>query len=151
MPERRAVEIGAEEEVRAPRPPVPGADETVALHDPPTSGEHQGPGQVGGGLGEGARRVADRDPPPSTGGHVDVVVADREVAHHAQARPGRVEQLVVHPIGEQGEDAVAPGDPAKQLVPGRRAIFRPDVGLAALLDEAQARLRDDPRHEDPGA
>ena len=147
----RAVDVGAEEQVRAPGPPLAGADKAVALGDPPSGGEHQGPGQIGRRLGQRARRVADRDPASSTGRDVDVVVADGVVADHPELWTGRVQQLLVDAIGEQGQDAVAAGHPAEQLIPRRRAVIGPDVGPAARLHQSKAGLGDDPRDEDPGA
>ena len=47
-------------------------------------------------------------------------------------RPGGVEELVVDAVGEQGQHAVAAGDAAQQLVPRRRQLVLPDVGVARL-------------------
>ena len=125
--ERRAVDIGAQQQHRTPRPPAAVADVAVALGQPSRGGHQQRPGQVGGRLGQDARRVADGDPPPGARRDVDVVEADGVVADDLELRPGGVEELVVDPVREQRQDAVAPGDPPQQLVPRRRQLVLPDV------------------------
>ena len=114
-------------------------------------GHQQRPGEVGGRLGQDARRVADRDAAPRAGGDVDVVEADRVVAHDPQPGPGRVEELVVDPVGQQRQHAVAAGDPTQQLVARRRQVVLPDVGVAAGADRVEPLVGDDPRDEDPRA
>ena len=57
--------------------------------------------------------------------------------------PGRVEQLVVDPVGEQREQAVDAANPAEQLVASRWQLVFPQVDLARLANLIQARVRDD--------
>ena len=125
--ERRAVDVRPEQQQRPPRLPAAGADVAIALGHAPGGGHQQRQGEVGGRLGQDARRVADGDAAPRARGDVDVVEADRVVADDPELRPGRVEELVVDPVGQQVSDAVAAGDPAQELVARRRQLVLPDV------------------------
>ena len=126
----------------------PGADRAIALDDAACGREQQRPGEVRGGLGEHARRVADRDASPCAGRHVDVVVADAEVRDDPQLRPGGVEELVVHAVREQREQPVDPGDPAEQGLARRRQLLLPEVEPARLAQRRQALVGDDAGDED---
>ena len=66
-------------------------------------------------------------PRARAGGDVDVVEADRVVADDLELRPGRVEELVVDPVGQQRQDPVAARDASQQLVARRRQLVRPEV------------------------
>ena len=100
--ERRAVDVRPEQQQRAPRLPAAVADVAVALGDAPRGGHQQRQGEVGGRLGQDARRVADRRRRAAAqAGDIDVVEADGVVADDLELRPGRVEELVVDPVGEQ--------------------------------------------------
>ena len=59
-------------------------------------------------------------------GDVDVVEPDGEVADDLELRAGAVEELVVDPIREQGQDAVAALDRAEEDVARRRQLVLPD-------------------------
>ena len=87
-------------------------------------------------------------PRPRALGDVDVVEADGVVADDLEPGTGRVEEGAVHPIGQQGQDAVTTGHPAKQLVARRRELVGPQVHLADGPDCGQPLVRDDPRDED---
>ena len=73
---------------------------------------------------------------------VDVVVADRDVGDAAQLRPGGVEQLLVDPVAQQGEDRVGPGDQLEQLGARGRRLPLVDPHLAGLPQQLERRLRD---------
>ena len=89
--DRRAMDVRPEQQQRTPRLPAAAADVAVALGQPAGGGHQQRPGEVGGRLGQDARRVADRDTAPRAGGDVDVVEADGVVADDPErpARPRR--------------------------------------------------------------
>ena len=78
---------------------------------------------------------------------VDVVEADREVAHHLELRPRGVEQLVVDPVGEEREQAFDPTHPAQKLVARWRQLVVPEVDLARLAEGVQAGIGDEPGDE----
>ena len=82
------------------------------------------------------------DAAPRARGHVDVVEADGVVADDPELRPGRVEELVVDPVGQQRQDAIAAGDAAQELVARRRQLVRPDVGVAGVADRRPALVGD---------
>src|SRR5688572_12991731 len=109
-PQGRAMKVDAHEEHRSPGAPLAIADVVDALRDPARGGREEGEGEVGGRLGQDARRVPRGDAAASERGDVDVVEADGEVADHLQLRAGGVEQLVVDPIGEEAQEAVDAGD-----------------------------------------
>ena len=126
-PERRSVDVRTQQQQRTPRPPLAVADVSIALRQPTCGRHQQRPGEIGGGLGQDARRVADRDPAPGAGRDIDVVEADRVVADHLQRRAGGIQQLVIDPVGQQGQDPVAPGHATEQLGARRRQLALPHV------------------------
>jgi len=139
--ERRAVDVAAGKQIDAPLRPFAAAQEPFALADPTRGGHQQREAEVGGRLGEHARRVADRDAARGARGDVDVVVADGEAADRAQLRT-RIEQ--------RGVDRLRAGDEDAGLaVQARDHLFaRPDVvGVVALdvevLAQVRHRLRED--------
>ncbi len=83
-----------------------------------TRGQDQQEGEIGGRLVEHARRVADRDAELRGGGHVDVVVAHRDVRHDPQPRRTGAQHLGVDPVGEDAHDGVDLAGEADQLVGG---------------------------------
>ena len=89
------------------------------------------------------------DPASGAGGDIDVVEADGVVADDPETRPGGVEERVVHSVGEQGQDAVAPGDAPEQLIAGWWELVLPEVHVACRGDRFQALIRDASGHEDP--
>ena len=93
--QRGVMDVGPEQQHRAPRLPAVLADVVVALGDAPRGGHQQGKGGVGGRLGQHARRYCRRRRRGGCRPDVDVVEADREVADHLELRPGAIEQLVV--------------------------------------------------------
>ena len=120
--------VAAEQQLRAPRPPATGAHIAIAFRNAPRRGHEQRPGQVRGRLGQDAGRVADRDAAPRARRDVDVVEADRVVRNDLQPGPGRVQELVVDPVREERQHAVAAGDPAQQFGARRRQLVLPNVG-----------------------
>ena len=85
--ERRAVHVDAEEVADVEPGPASGAEVGLGVGRAPARGEDQEEREVGGGLVEHPGRVAHRDAELRGGGHVDVVVAHRDVRHDLQ--PGR--------------------------------------------------------------
>ena len=148
-PERRAVDVRSEQQQRPPRLPLAVADVPVALGQAPGRGHQERPGEVGGRLGQDARRVADSDPARGARRDVDVVEADRVVADHLQPRTSGVEERVVDLVGEQRQHPVATGDTPEQLVARRRQVVLPDVGVARGEDRLEPLVGDPSRDEDP--
>jgi hypothetical protein len=149
--DRRAVDVRPQQEHRAPGLPAAGPDVTITLGEPPPGGHEQGEGKVGGRVREDPWCVPDRDAPTSAGGHVDVVEADRVVRDDLELRPRPIEELVVDPVGEERQDAVAALDRVQQLRSGRGQVGLPDAGIAGLEDRRQPVVRDGPGDEDAGA
>ena len=89
-PERRAVDVGAEDS-------WPGSHVCQSplrangdrLGEPARRRHQQREGEVGGGVGQRVGRVADRDAARGGGVDVDVVVADRVVGDRPQVRAAR--------------------------------------------------------------
>src|SRR6185436_7909970 len=104
--------------------------------------------EIGGGLRQDARRVADGNAALRAGGDVDVVVADREVAHDLELRAGTIEELVIDAVREERQDAVAALDGLEERIAGRWQVVLPDLRVTGLEDEAQAVVGDDTRDED---
>ena len=98
---------------------------------------------VGGGVGEHAGRVADAHAPGGARGHVHVVEADREVAHHLQPRGG-VQERGVHAVGEQRHEAVAVADASRAARPAAAAAgpaTRPRRRPAAMASSPASGMR----------
>ena len=112
----------------------------MAIDQPPRRGDEQTEGHVGGGVGQHAGRVADRDAARRRRRHVDVVEADRVIADHLEPR-GRVEQGGVDAIGQQRHQAVTVGDLLADEIVGRRHLLRPDFGVALLAECDRVRRR----------
>ena len=147
--ERRPVDVRAEQEHRPPRRPLPSLHEPRRLGDPAGGSQDQGEGEIGRRLGQRAGGVADGNAPGGTGGHVDVVVANGVVADDEQPGSRPVEQLVVDPVREQGQDSGTALDRGQQLGPARRQVAVPDPGLGHGADRIEAAIRDSPGDEDP--
>ena len=67
-----------------------------------------------------------------------------------QLRAGPIEELVVDPVGEEGQDPVAALDGGEELVPRRRQLALPDRRVGGLADAREPLFGDDARDEDLG-
>src|SRR5882672_2148848 len=136
--EGRMVDVDAEKLVVLPALPVPRAQPALGLGDAPGRGHEQYPGGVRGGLVQHAGGIGRDDASLAARREVDVVVADRDVAHGLETRR-RVEQGGVDAVAAGGEHAVLVGEAPAKLVgaPGR-------VVLLVVFDvESLAQLFDD--------
>ena len=82
--------------------------------------------------------------------YIDVVESNGEVAHDAKLRTRRVEELVIHAVGQEREEAVHAGHPTKKLVTRRRKLVLPEIDLARLADRIEAGFGDEAGDEDAG-
>ena len=139
-PERRAVHVAAEVLHDPPALPAVAAQVGFGVVREAGRGEDQQEREVGGGLVEHARRVADRDAELGGRGDVDVVVADRDVRDDPQPPAGGAgfEHLAVDAIGEQAHDRVGIRRGAHQLVVGERDVV---VALHELVTRVRQRLQ----------
>ncbi len=133
------VHVLAQEPVVLPAlDPVAATHPAFRLGDAPRRRHHHRPGRVRGGVVEHFRRVGGENTPLAAGGEIDVVVADRDVAHGLETRGG-VDDRGVETIGPGGKDAVLVGEPALHLLADQGRIV-----LLVVLDlEALAQLGDD--------
>jgi len=145
-PERRAMHVVAEQQVRIPCAPSRITHEPLRLDDPARDGEHQRPGQVRRCLRQHARRVADGDSAFRRGRDVDVVVSDGDVADHAQLRR-RVDELCVDAIRQQADDAVGVVRSLAQRQVAWRHIAGPQVDVGVLLERRKGITRQPPCYE----
>src|SRR5882724_6865528 len=118
--------------------PVSPAQPALGLGDAPRRRHHYGPHRVRGGVVQDFGRVRGENAPLAAGGEIDIVVADRDVAHRLEARSG-VEYRGVEAVRAGGEDAVLVGEPALHLLTDEGRI----VLLIVLDVEALAQLGDD--------
>ena len=95
--ERRVVHVDAEELIVLPTLPASGPKPALGFGYAPRSGHEQRPGHVRGRVVEYARRIGREDASLGAGREVDVVVADRDVAHGFQSRR-RGERRRVHAV-----------------------------------------------------
>ena len=107
-PENGAVHARPDEHRGRPAAELAGAHHAVALGDAPRGGEQQAEGEIGGGLGEDARRVREDDAACPASVDIDVVDADRDVADDAEARHA-FEEGGVDAVGEERDQAVESG------------------------------------------
>ena len=134
--ERRAVDVAPEQQARVPRAPAALPHQPLRLDDAAGAREHQREGEIGGRLGQHARRVADGDAALARRCNINIVVAHGEVADHAKSRRLR-EEGAIDPVREQADDAVRARDASRQLVVRRRQVAGPQIDLgdgAKLLD-----------------
>jgi hypothetical protein len=88
--------IAAQKQIRPPSGELPGSSELVRLDGSARGREDEQHGQIGGGVGENARCIADDDLVAGRGGNVDVVVTHGVVGDSRQFRLG--EQVGVEPV-----------------------------------------------------
>src|SRR5437762_12771282 len=84
--ESRTVDVATEKERRVPWSPGARANNPVAFADSACDTEDQGKGEVRRRLSQHTGRVRDQYAPLSRRVYIDVVVANRHVAHYADAR-----------------------------------------------------------------
>ena len=84
--DHRAAQLPAQELVRLPAGPAPGAHEPLPLAQPPGRRQHQCHRQLGRRVREHVGRVGDDHAALAARCHIHVVVADREVGDHPQSR-----------------------------------------------------------------
>ncbi len=128
----------------------PSRDVAVGLDHAAGRGHEQRPGEVGRGIGEDVGRVGDHDAAPRAGRHVDVVVADRDVGDHAQARPGR-EQRLVDDLADHADEALLAGQALEQLGPRHGRVLGVRVHLGPAPCELDGRLRQLTGDQDRGS
>jgi hypothetical protein len=133
---------------RVPRLPLAGADLALALVDATRDAEQQREGDVGGGVGQHARRVADRDPAPRGLLEVDVVGPHGQVGHGLDRRGG-VEELGVDALGDDRQQGVGLRGALEQRVAWRRGVVVPHVDLVLGLQALERGERERARDEDP--
>ncbi len=127
--EHRAVHVDAQEVADVEPGPAALAEVGLGVGRPPRRREQQEEGEIGGGLVEHPRRVADRDPELGSGGEVDVVVAHGHVGDDLQPRRARPQDVGVDAIGEDADHRVHVGDRGPQVGggPGLVAVALHDL------------------------
>ncbi len=116
--------------------PAAAAQPALAFGRAPGRAQQQCHGQVGGGLGQDAGRVAHRDAASRRLGYVNIVQAHRKLADRPQARRG-VQQVGIHAVHDGGEDAVGVSGLPAQFLHGRRRFLRPHGHVGNLADDVQ--------------
>src|SRR5690606_33177238 len=90
----------------------------------------------------------DGDAAAAAGLEVDVVYTDGEVAHALELRAGGIEELIVHTVGEHGDDDRGATDELKGLGP-RQLGGRADADLGRGAGQGEGAGRQ-PRTDDEG-
>src|SRR5581483_365600 len=119
--ERRAMYVVPEELLQLPSLPLARAQPRFGFGQPPRRREDQCPGEIGGGVVEHARRVGRHHAARRAGGHVDVVVADRDVAHRFEAGT-TLQQRGVDALGQRNDGAVFVRERLRERVRRERNI-----------------------------
>ena len=105
-PEGRAMDVVAEERVDPEAVPFARAQRRFGVGRSSRGRQQQEEGDVGGRLIEHARRVADRHAQTRGGGHVDVVVADADVADRFEPARSAREDGLVDGVGDRADERV---------------------------------------------
>jgi hypothetical protein len=132
--ERFPPDIGAAVLIEVPALPVPCPDILIAFDDTASDGEHERPGEVGGGFVEDAGGIGDQDAAAGAGGNVHVVVTDGNVSDDAELRRG-AEGVVADSLGEKTDETFFIFDAAEQFVFGRTLLLGPEFAVADGLEE----------------
>ena len=135
-PQRGVMQVAAEQQRRIPRLPPALAHKPIGFDDAARGREQEREREVGRGLGEDARRVADGDAAGRGGGQIDVVVADGDVADDAEARR-RGDERGVDGVGEQTDEAIGIAHALSQHAVGRREIAWPDIDVGVLAQAVE--------------
>ena len=114
-----AAQLQPKVSARVPATPRPGAQIGLDLPEAPRCGQAQRQGQLRGRVRQDIGRVGDGHPALAACVQIHVVVADREVGDHLQARPGSAEQLGIHPHRRVGDDRGRSGRQLSQALRGR--------------------------------
>ena len=150
-PDRGAVDVGPEEEHRPPGSPLTRPDMAIPLGEPARGSHQEREGKIRGRVREDAGRIPDRDAPPRACRHVDVVETDGEVRDDLELRAGAIEEFVVDPVREQGQDPFTTLDRPQEFIARRWQFLVPDTRVTGLNDRLKAVIGNDPGDEDPRA
>jgi len=133
-PQGRSGDGSPEEQKGAPLLKTAFPDHAVAFDHPPRHAEDEGPGEIGGGIGQYSRGVGYEDAALGCSPHVDVVETDRHVRYHPQPGPGGVHDRPIHCIRQQAQQGVLVGHAAPQLVARDGRGFAVEIDLAGFLE-----------------
>jgi hypothetical protein len=126
-PDHRAAQLTSEQLAGLPAAPPPRAHQALSLPQPARGRQHQGDGELRGRIGQHVGSVRHHHPARAARVHVDVVVADGEVGHHAQPRTRGVEQRGVDRHGRVCDQRGGSRNPAQQLLSRRLGAVLVDV------------------------
>ena len=129
--ERGVMYVGAEELFELPTGPLAIAQIALRLADAACCGEDQGPGEVGGGIVKHARGIGRHHAMLGTGGEVEIIEADGDVAYRFQIGAAR-QQRGVDAIDEGGQRPCLAGQSRRQLLGTERHIVLIGVDLEVL-------------------
>ena len=141
----------AEQAGRRPAGPVAGAEQLLALADPPRDAEDQRHDHVGGVVGQHARGVGHDDVPGAGGGQVDVVDAGAEVGEQLQPRPGRGNDVGGDVVADRRHDDVGAGKGVGEPVHIHRDVVEVQLDVEQLGHTGLDHLRQAAGDNDLGA
>src|SRR5690554_963325 len=124
-----AMEILAQEFCGMPALELSLQGKFVGGYDMPTGGQQQGPGNVGGGLGENTGGVADLYPRPMGSGYIDIVVAHCVVGKYFHLSLGGGYNLIVNAIIEETDHSIIFPDNVQELPLAQGAVLLIDIHL----------------------
>ena len=133
-PERGAVDVLAEVLVDGPAVPSTAAQVALALAEETGCRQDQREGQVGGGVVEHARRVADGHAGGRGRLQVDVVVADGDVGDDTQLGSAG-DHRPVDAVGEHTDDGIGVRRRPDELAVGERLVVGPLQDVVAGLGQ----------------
>jgi hypothetical protein len=132
------------------RPPFPLAPAQLAFRFAQSPGDRQdeAPGEVSARIGQHVGRVGRDDAAGAAGVEIEVVVANRDIGHHPELRPGGVQHLVIDAVGQKTDQPLLPGNAFEQFLArnGRSAVVKIDVG--ARLEPGKHRGRNPSGQQD---
>jgi len=128
-------DISAAVLIKVPALPVPCPHILIGFNDAACDGEHQSPGEIGGGFIKDAGSVGDEDAAAGARRNVHIVVANGDVGDNAQLGSG-AKTVVANAFSEQADQAFLVFEAAEKFVFGGALLLRPELAVADGLKES---------------
>src|SRR2546422_879253 len=147
-PQRFAVDVVADKQLRVPGGEFPGARKPVGLHHAARGGHEQGPGKICSGFSEDAGSVRDNDAGSGSRCDIDMIDAHAEIRDYLELRRSR-KQFGVDDIGDHGQCPVSVFEMRDQLALRKNAIAAVNSNLGVAFQSFDGVTKDGPRDIDP--
>ena len=133
-----ATQLGSEHEIQSPALPSTGADQPVALPNPPCNAQDQRPREFRDSLGQHIRGIGDDDTSGARCRYIDIVVSDGYVCDDLQISR-RIQHSGVDFFREQADEGIFALDTAQQLLSRNRPVARVQIDRMLFGEQRQNR------------